>query len=77
MSLDEPLAEEVRYADLNGATFTVTADPRRQGTAAYPIVNFPIHILIDEEGIVRDVVLAELDEGQMVERARAILPAQG
>lgn len=42
--------------------------------AAYPIFNFPTHILIDRDGIVRDVVLAELDAEEFVARAEAILP---
>lgn len=77
VSLDEPVADAIRYAELNGATYTVAGDPYRQGTAAYPIANFPTHILIDREGIVRDVVLAELNEAQFVERAGAILTPDG
>jgi cytochrome c biogenesis protein CcmG, thiol:disulfide interchange protein DsbE len=77
VSLDEPVADAIRYAELNGATYTVVGDPYRQGTAAYPIANFPTHILIDREGIVRDVVLAELNEAQFVERAGAILTPEG
>ncbi len=71
VSLDEPLEDAVRYADMNGATYTVAADPYRRGTAAYAIANFPTHILVDSDGVVRDVVLAELDRDQIVERARA------
>lgn len=71
VSLDEPLEDAVRYADMNGATYTVAADPYRRGSAAYAIANFPTHILIDSDGVVRDVVLAELDRDQIVERARA------
>jgi peroxiredoxin len=74
VSLDEPVAEAVRYADRNGATYTVVADPFRRGTEAYTIANFPTHILIDADGIVRDVVLAELNEEQFIARAAAILP---
>lgn len=77
VSLDEPVADAIRYADLNGATYLVAGDPYRQGTAAYPIANFPTHILIDREGIVRDIVLAELNEAQFVERAAAILTPEG
>lgn len=77
VSLDESVDDAVRYARLNGATYQVAADPYRKGTAAYPIANFPTHILIDREGIVRDVVLAELNEAQFVERAAAILGQDG
>jgi cytochrome c biogenesis protein CcmG/thiol:disulfide interchange protein DsbE len=77
VSLDESVDDAVSYARLNGATYQVAADPYRKGTAAYPIANFPTHILIDREGIVRDVVLAELNEAQVVERAAAILGRDG
>jgi peroxiredoxin len=73
VSLDEPVAEAVRYAELNGATYLVAGDPFRRGSAAYAINNFPTHLLIDRDGVVRDVVLAELNEEQFVERAQAIL----
>lgn len=71
VSLDEPLEDAVRYAEMNGATYAVAADPFRRGTAAYAVANFPTHILIGPDGVVRDVVLAELDRDQIVERARA------
>lgn len=77
VSLDEPLEDAVRYAEMNGATYTIAADPYRRGTAAYAIANFPTHILIGPDGVVRDVVLAELDRGQIVERARAAFGPAG
>ncbi len=52
---------------------SVTGDPLRKGSTNYPIVNFPTHILIDRNGIVRDIVLAELNEDQIVERPQQIL----
>jgi peroxiredoxin len=73
VSLDEPVTDAIRYAQRNGATYVVAADPFRKGTAAYPIVNFPTHILVDRDGIVRDVVLAQLNEEQFLEHAAAIL----
>jgi cytochrome c biogenesis protein CcmG, thiol:disulfide interchange protein DsbE len=73
VSLDESLEDAVSYAQLNGATYLVAADPYRKGSALYPIANFPTHILIDRDGIVRDIVLAELNAEQFVERAAVIL----
>ena len=77
VSLDESVADAVGYAEANGATYTIAADPFRRGTQAYAIANFPTHILIDREGIVRDVLLAELTEEQFVEQAQAILEPDG
>jgi peroxiredoxin len=73
VALDESVADAVRYADKHGATYTIAADPFRRGTETYTIANFPTHILIDGDGIVRDLVLAELSEEQFIARAAAIL----
>ena len=62
------------YAARNGATYLVGSDPERKLTGqAYPIVNFPTHILIDREGIVRSIILSELDAEQYVTNAEVIL----
>jgi peroxiredoxin len=75
VSLNEPAEAAAAFAALNNATFTILSDPRRENTgAAYPIFNFPTHILIDEDGIVRDIVLSDIDEEEIVARAAAILP---
>lgn len=78
VSLDEPPEAAFDYAARNGATYLIGTDPNRKMTGqGYPIVNFPTHILIDREGVVRDVVLAELDTEQFLARAEAILaPAE-
>ena len=74
VALDEPPAATFDYAARNGATYLIASDPERQSTGeGYPIVNFPTHILIDREGIVRDVVLAELDKDEFVAYAESIL----
>jgi peroxiredoxin len=75
VSLNEPADDAAAFAALNKATFTILSDPRREHTgAAYPIFNFPTHILIDEDGIVRDIVLSDIDEEEIVARAEAIMP---
>lgn len=74
VALDEPLSAAVAYAELNGLTYTIVGDPNRKLTGgAYPILNFPTHILIDRDGIVRDVILAELNQQQFIERAEPLL----
>jgi cytochrome c biogenesis protein CcmG, thiol:disulfide interchange protein DsbE len=75
VSLNEPTQQAADFAALNHVTFLVASDPQRLATGkAYPIVNFPTHILIDGDGIVRDIVLAELDKGEIINHAQAILP---
>lgn len=79
VSLDEPLAEAQNYAALNGLTYVIAGDPTRELTGdAYPIFNFPTHILIDREGLVKQVILAELNKAQIIEAAETILaPGEG
>ena len=74
ISLDEPADAAAGFAARNDGTFPIVTDPNRTFTgAAYPINNFPTHILIDREGIVRDVVLAPIDEAEIVRRAQTII----
>jgi thiol-disulfide isomerase/thioredoxin len=74
VALDESLEEAADYARRNGAAYPIAADPKRISTGrAYPIANFPTHILVDRDGVVRDVILAPLNEELMLERAEKIL----
>lgn len=73
VSLDEPAEDAAGFAALNGATFLIASDPNRVDTgAAYPIAYFPTHLLIDRDGIVRDVLIAAVDQEQIIARARQL-----
>lgn len=70
---DEP-SEAADFAAKNGVTFTVLLDPDRTLTsAAYPIYNFPTHIFVDADGIVRNIVLSEMDADQAIAAAAPIM----
>jgi peroxiredoxin len=74
VSLRESPVDAAAYAGRNGATFLVLSDPDESDTgAAYPIFNFPTHIFIDRDGIVRSVVLEDMDEEQAIAEANRIL----
>jgi peroxiredoxin len=61
ISLKEPPLDAALFAARNNATFPVFSDQYMTDTgAAYPIYNFPTHIFIDKNGIVRHVVLSEM-----------------
>ena len=77
ISLDEPAEAAATYFVRNGGTFTLITDPVRQDTgAAYPIANFPTHILIDPDGIVRAVILAPIDQVEIERAAQLIIRPQ-
>ncbi len=74
VALDEPLEASLDYAARVGATYLVAGDPGRKGSGTgYAISNFPTHILIDRTGIVREIILATLEEDEFVEKAELIL----
>jgi peroxiredoxin len=61
VSLDEDPLEAAYFASQNHVTFDIFSDQYRAATgAAYPIANFPTHIFIDKNGIVRHVVMSEM-----------------
>ena len=74
IALDEPAEAAASFAERNHGTFTILTDPNRRFTgSAYPITNFPTHILIDRDGIVRDIVLAPIDKAEIIQRAAVII----
>jgi peroxiredoxin len=74
VSLRESPLEAATYAARNGATFLVLSDPDERDTgAAYPILNFPTHIFIDRDGIIRAVVLEDMDTQQAIDEANRLL----
>ncbi|MCA9864409.1 MAG: TlpA family protein disulfide reductase [Thermomicrobiales bacterium] len=76
VSLRESPVDAAAYAGRNGATFLVLSDPDETDTgAAYPIFNFPTHIFIDSDGIVRSVILEDMDEEQAIAEASRVLAA--
>lgn len=82
ISLDEPAEAAASYAARNGATFTILSDPDRRLTGgAYPIANFPTHILIDRDGIIRAINLSPINKAEIIAQAQVILapatPAAG
>jgi peroxiredoxin len=74
VSLRESPLDAATYAARNGATFLVLTDPDESDTgAAYPIYNFPTHIFIDRDGVIRSIVLEDMDTEQAVAEASRLL----
>lgn len=75
LSLGDKPSEAADFAENVGATFPILVDPDRTLTSKqYPIYNFPTHIFVDEEGIVRNIVLSEMSTEQAIAAAESILP---
>jgi hypothetical protein len=52
------------------------SDPDERDTgSAYPIFNFPTHIFIDRDGVIRSIVLEDMDTEQAVAEANRLLDA--
>lgn len=74
VSLGEPPEDAARFAARNNTTFTILVDPNRTLTSpAFPIYNFPTHIFIDREGIVRKIVLSIMSEKDAIANGQEIL----
>jgi len=75
VSLGDKPSEAIEFAELNGATFQILLDPDRSLTSpTYPIYNFPTHIFIDEDGIVRKIVMSEMSADEAVAAAQSVPP---
>lgn len=86
-SMKEDPRDSVAYAELVGATFPITVDPNYLTAVADPeafpelfetaetweIRNFPTHVFIDSEGIVRAVVLNQMDAETAIAYGEMIL----
>lgn len=74
VSLRESPVDAASYAAENNATFLVLSDPDERDTrSAYPIFNFPTHIFIDREGVIRSIVLEDMNTEQAVAEANRLL----
>jgi hypothetical protein len=63
-------ARRAAYAARNGATFLVLGDLNERDTgAAYPIYKIPPHFFIDRDGVIRSIVLEDMDTAQGVAEA--------
>lgn len=75
VSLGDKPSEALNFAELNGVTFDILLDPDRTLTSpTYPIYNFPTHIFIDEDGIVRKIVMSEMSAEEAIAAAQSIMP---
>ncbi len=76
VSMRESPVDAAAYAAANGATFLILSDPDERDTrSAYPIFNFPTHIFIDRDGVIRSIVLEDMDTEQAVAEASRLLDA--
>jgi peroxiredoxin len=77
VSLRETPYDAASYAARSGATFLVLSDPDERDTgAAYPIYNFPTHIFIDRDGVIRSIVLEDMSKEQALAQAALIVDDQ-
>lgn len=83
VSLDETPKQAQDYAAKNGATFPILADPALFPAEQFPdiaatadrweIRNFPTHLFVDADGIVRAVVITPMDRATAVRYGNSIL----
>ncbi|MFW6073955.1 MAG: peroxiredoxin family protein [Chloroflexota bacterium] len=73
VSLEEPSEDAFSYAREVGMTFDVVSDPDREGIKGkYRVRSYPTHLFIDEDGIVRDIVLTPMSVTTAIRHAEKI-----
>lgn len=86
-SMKEDPRDSVAYAERVGATFPITVDPNYltavadpeafpdlfETAATWEIRNFPTHVFIDREGIVRAVVLEQMTTEEAIAYAEMVM----
>lgn len=73
VSVRESPLDAATYAARNGATWLVLSDPDERDTGeAYPLYNVPTHMFIDADGIVRSIVISDMNEELALEHGRAL-----
>lgn len=72
ISIGESEATATDYAMLNKLPFPIISDQYQTATGeGYPIYNYPTHIFIDPDGVVRHVVLTGVTTDDVISYARA------
>jgi cytochrome c biogenesis protein CcmG/thiol:disulfide interchange protein DsbE len=76
VSVRESALDAAAYAAQNGATWLVLSDPDEADTrAGYPLYNVPTHLFIDANGIVRSIVISDMNEQLALDQGRALITA--
>jgi peroxiredoxin len=76
VSVRESALDAAAYAAQNGATWLVLSDPDEADTrAGYPLYNVPTHLFIDADGIVRSIVISDMNEQLALDQGRALIVA--
>lgn len=71
ISIGEDPMDAALFAARNNVTFPIYVDRYQDATGAgYPIYNFPTHIFIDPDGVVRHVVLTGVTAADVLSYAR-------
>ncbi len=77
VSLGDRPSEAAAFANQVGATFPILVDPDRTLTGRqYPIYNFPSHIFVDADGIVRKIVLSVMSTDQAIAAAQSVMTVE-
>lgn len=74
VSVRETPLDAAAYAGKNKANFLVLTDQDESDTGqAYPLYNVPTHIFIDAEGVIRSIVISDMDIETALRSGRGVL----
>jgi len=76
VSVRESPLDAVAYAAKNDANFELLSDPDETDTGAgYPLYNVPTHLFIDADGVVRSLILSDMDMETALREGGALVAA--
>jgi thiol-disulfide isomerase/thioredoxin len=74
VSVRESAFDAVAYAGKSKANFLVLSDPDETDTGgAYPLYNVPTHLFIDADGVIRSIVISDMDVETALREGRRVI----
>lgn len=74
INIDQSNLEVQNYINELGLTFPVAIDKGRSVMTTYNVGQLPATILVNEEGIITNIITGEMSEAQIVEHLESIMP---
>lgn len=74
INIDQSNLEVQNYINELGLTFPVAIDKGRSVMTTYNVGQLPATILVNDEGIITNIITGEMSEAQIVEHLESIMP---
>lgn len=69
----DPASDVEQYISELGLTFPLLLDPEEQASRAYQITAYPTSFFIGPDGVIQDVVIGQMEDGQVEEKVARLV----